>query len=70
MAPQPSVHQQYFQGISKKGPVEVNQVQHMLRAIMKTIHDDLHTICMNILKAGPVRVDTLRSSCVHVIVPQ
>jgi hypothetical protein len=55
-APHPSVHQQYYQGISKKGPVDIHQTQHMLRAIMKTIHEDLHTISMNFLKSGAVSV--------------
>ena len=48
--PQPSVHQQCYAGLSKQNPMEVNKTQHMLRAIMKTIHDTLYAISMNFLK--------------------
>ncbi len=49
--PQPSVHQQCYAGLSKQNTMEVNRIHHMLRAIMKTIHDTLYAISMNFLKS-------------------
>lgn len=48
--PQPSVHQQCYAGLSKQNTMEVNKTHHMLRAIMKTIHNTLYAISMNFLK--------------------
>ncbi|CAL8466128.1 g5664 [Coccomyxa elongata] len=53
--PQPSVHQQCYAGLSKQNPMEINKTHHMLRAIMKTIHDTLYAISMNFLKGQDTR---------------
>lgn len=57
--PQPSVHQQCYAGLSKKNPMEINRIHHMLRAIMKTIYDDLYAISMNFLKGQVGTVDDI-----------
>ena len=47
--PQPSVASQCLQGLSKLGQGEALKTQQMLRAIMRTIHDQLHTLAMHFL---------------------
>ena len=47
--PQPSVQAQCLQGLSKLGQGEALKTQGMLRAIMRTIHEQLHTLAMHFL---------------------
>ena len=64
--PQPSVHQQCYAGLSKQNPMEVNKTHHMLRAIMKTIHDTLFAISMNFLKGqvGFLHLSLISKHCI------
>jgi hypothetical protein len=59
--PQPSVHAQCLQGLSKLGQGEALRAQGMLRAIMRTIHGQLHTLAMHFLGSKvPAPIANLR----------